>query len=204
MKLDLWRALDGAVKKAKSRIVRVARIELKSACADCATDLIAGERSNFPFVDVRVDSYESFIHFVCRCDRVSAAVRLGSRPVVRDRPRHAPAPPPTTVAVSYPIERDVTDYADFTGRTAAVHSVEVRARVDGYLDTVKFKEGALVKKGDVLFVIDPRPFVAELNRAKAQLEEAKANYTQVDGATQRSEGPAESSGRGSRLYTPAT
>ena len=82
------------------------------------------------------------------------------------------------MSVSYPIERSVTDYADFTGRTAAVHSVEVRARVDGYLDSVNFKEGALVKKGDVLFVIDPRPFVAELNRAKAQLEEAKANYTQ--------------------------
>ena len=92
----------------------------------------------------------------------------------------ATAPPaPTSVSVSYPIERSVTDYADFTGRTAAVHSVEVRARVDGYLDAVNFKEGALVKKGDVLFIIDPRPFVAELNRAKAQLEEAKANYTQA-------------------------
>jgi RND family efflux transporter MFP subunit len=82
------------------------------------------------------------------------------------------------VSVSYPVERKVTDYADFTGRTAAVDSVEVRARVDGYLQSINFKEGALVKKGDVLFVIDPRPFVAELNRAKAQLEEAKANYTQ--------------------------
>jgi RND family efflux transporter MFP subunit len=93
-------------------------------------------------------------------------------------PAQAPAPEPTMVSVSYPVERNVTDYADFTGRTAAVHSVEVRARVDGYLDAVKFKEGALVNKGDVLFVIDPRPFVAELNRAKALLEESKANYTQ--------------------------
>ena len=88
-------------------------------------------------------------------------------------PAAAPAAQSATVTVSYPIERNVTDYADFTGRTAAVHSVEVRARVDGYLDSVNFKEGALVKKGDVLFVIDPRPFVAELNRAKAQLEEAE-------------------------------
>jgi RND family efflux transporter MFP subunit len=80
--------------------------------------------------------------------------------------------------VSYPIERNVTDYADFTGRTAAVNSVEVRARVDGYLDSVNFTEGALVKKGDVLFVIDRRPFVAELNRAQAQLEAARANYAQ--------------------------
>jgi RND family efflux transporter MFP subunit len=93
-------------------------------------------------------------------------------------PVAAPPSEPAIVSVSHPIERGVTDYADFTGRTAAVHSVEVRARVDGYLDSVNFNEGSLVKKGDVLFVIDPRPFVAELNRAKALLEVANANYTQ--------------------------
>src|SRR6516165_3531941 len=59
------------------------------------------------------------------------------------------------VAVSQPVEREVTEYAYFTGRTAAVDSVELRARVWGYLDKVNFKEGALVKKGDVLFEIDP-------------------------------------------------
>jgi multidrug efflux pump subunit AcrA (membrane-fusion protein) len=66
------------------------------------------------------------------------------------------APAPTPVTVSRPIERDVTDYADFTGRTAAVDSVEVRAHVWGYLDKVNFREGALVTKGDVLFEIDPK------------------------------------------------
>ena len=106
-------------------------------------------------------------------------------------PAAAPAPQSATVTVSYPIERNVTDYADFTGRTAAVHAVEVRARVDGYLDSVNFKEGSLVKEGDVLFVIDPRPFVAELNRTKAQLEEAKANYTQA--AAQLNEAKAQDS-----------
>jgi multidrug resistance efflux pump len=90
----------------------------------------------------------------------------------------APAATPASVSVGYPVEREVTDYADFTGRMTAVDSVEVRARVSGYLDKINFTEGALVKKGDVLFVIDPRPFVAELNRAKAQLEQAKAAYTQ--------------------------
>ena len=100
------------------------------------------------------------------------------------------APPsnqePPTVEVALPVERDVTDYVDFTGRTAAVESVEVRARVDGYLDSVHFKAGSLVKKGDVLFVIDQRPFVRELNRAKAQLEQAQAEYqhalTQIESA----------------------
>ena len=75
----------------------------------------------------------------------------------------------TPVTVSHPVEREVTDYADFTGRTAAVDSVEVRARVWGYLDKVNFKEGALVKKGDVLFEIDPRPYQAALNQAKANV-----------------------------------
>ena len=81
-------------------------------------------------------------------------------------PSEAPAAAPIPVTVSYPVERDVTDYADFTGRTAAVDSVEVRARVSGYLDKVNFKEGALVKKDDKLFEIDPRPYRAELERAK--------------------------------------
>ena len=67
--------------------------------------------------------------------------------------------------MSYPVGREVTDYADFTGRTAAVDSVEVRARVSGYLDKVNFKEGALVKKDDKLFEIDHRPYRADLERA---------------------------------------
>ncbi len=78
--------------------------------------------------------------------------------------------------VSQPVERTVTDHAEFTARLAAVDSVEVRARVDGYLESVHFEAGSLVKKGDVLFVIDQRPFVRELNRVKAQLEQAQAEY----------------------------
>jgi RND family efflux transporter MFP subunit len=80
------------------------------------------------------------------------------------------------VEVSVPVEREITDYADFTGRTSAIDSVEVRARVDGYLDSVHFEAGQMVKKGEVLFVIDQRPFERELNRAKASLEEAQAQH----------------------------
>ncbi len=90
-----------------------------------------------------------------------------------------PAPTLPTIMVSYPAEREVTDYADFTGRAAAVDAVEIRARVSGYLNEIKFKEGTLVKKGDILFVIDPRPFVAELARAKAQVQQAKASETEA-------------------------
>ena len=84
---------------------------------------------------------------------------------------HKPAasePPPTpTVTVSKPIEREVTDYVDFTGRTDAVYFTEIRPRVTGYLVGMPFKEGAIVKKDDVLFEVDDRPYKAALDLAKA-------------------------------------
>src|SRR4051812_46518423 len=66
-------------------------------------------------------------------------------------------PGPIPVIVSHPLSRTVVDDADFTSRTVAVESVDVRARVAGYLDKIHFKEGTLVKKGDLLLEIDPRP-----------------------------------------------
>src|SRR5262245_52002465 len=89
---------------------------------------------------------------------------------------------PMLVLVSHPVERYVTDYADFTARIAAVDSVEVRAHVWGYLDKVNFKEGALVKKGDVLFELDPRPYEATLNQAKAKVaqDEAQLKYDEAE------------------------
>jgi RND family efflux transporter MFP subunit len=90
-------------------------------------------------------------------------------------PSEAPAAVRPPVTVSYPVQREVTDYADFTARTAAVDSVELRARVSGYLDKVNFKEGALVKKGDVLFEIDPRTYQAVLKHAEGNLAAAEAH-----------------------------
>src|SRR4051794_2239051 len=72
----------------------------------------------------------------------------------------AAPPPPMPVTVAYPVDEDVTEYSDATGRTAAIDSVDIRARVWGYLDKVNFKEGNLVKKGDILFEIDPRTYKA--------------------------------------------
>jgi len=89
-------------------------------------------------------------------------------------PSEGPPAAPVTVAVSYPLERNVTDYAEFTARIAAVDSVEVRAHVWGYLQKVNFKEGTLVKKGDVLFELDPRPYQAMLNQAKAKVAQDEA------------------------------
>jgi RND family efflux transporter MFP subunit len=89
-------------------------------------------------------------------------------------PSEPPKATPISVTVSIPVERVVTDYADFTARIAAVDSVEVRARVWGYLEKVNFKEGSLVKKGDILFELDPRPYQATLNQAKAKVAQDEA------------------------------
>src|SRR5262245_17192217 len=87
---------------------------------------------------------------------------------------------PAQVPVGYPLERDVTDYADYTGRTVAVDSVEVRARVWGYLDKVNFKEGVLVEKGDVLFEIDPRTYKAALSEAEGKVAALEARLARLD------------------------
>jgi len=99
-------------------------------------------------------------------------------------PSEAPAAP-IPVTVSYPVERDVTDYTDFTARTAAVDSVEVRAHVWGYLEKVNFKEGELVKQGDVLFELDSRPYVAALNQAKAKVAQDVAQLAYDEAEYQR-------------------
>ncbi|HWP93409.1 MAG TPA: efflux RND transporter periplasmic adaptor subunit [Thermodesulfobacteriota bacterium] len=84
------------------------------------------------------------------------------------------APPPPKVTVSQPVVREIIEWDEYTGRLEAVESVEVRARVSGYLESIHFQDGQIVKKGDLLFVIDPRPYQAELDQAEAELELAKA------------------------------
>ena len=83
-----------------------------------------------------------------------------------------PPPPPAVTAAAVP-EREVTDWDEFTGRLEAVDQVEIRPRVTGYIERVAFAEGKEVRKGEVLFEIDPRPYQAELARAEAQLAEAR-------------------------------
>lgn len=92
------------------------------------------------------------------------------------------APPPPKVTVSQPVVRDIVEWDEYTGRLEAVESVDIQARVDGYLQSLHFTDGAILKKGALLFVIDPRPYQAELNRAQAALEQAIARHerTQKD------------------------
>ncbi|KQZ02389.1 hemolysin secretion protein D [Pseudolabrys sp. Root1462] len=91
-------------------------------------------------------------------------------------------PPPTPVTVAPPTKRTVTDYDEYVGRFIAVNSVEVRARVSGYLDSVDFKDGQLVKDGDLLFTIDKRPFQNAVAQARATLAAAQSNlaFTEAD------------------------
>jgi RND family efflux transporter MFP subunit len=84
----------------------------------------------------------------------------------------APPPPPVTVAVVP--ARDVTDWDEFSGRLEAVNAVEIRPRVSGYITRVAFAEGKEVRKGEVLFEIDPRPYQADLARAEAELAQARS------------------------------
>jgi multidrug efflux system membrane fusion protein len=88
---------------------------------------------------------------------------------------------PPHVTVSYPIQQQVTDYADYPGRTAAVDSLNVLARVSGYLQTIYFQEGAEIHRDDVLYQIDPRPYQDALDQAKAQvnLQQAQLRYLQA-------------------------
>jgi multidrug efflux system membrane fusion protein len=95
------------------------------------------------------------------CNRVAAEPAAGG-------------PPPADVSVATVVSRDVKQWDEFTGRVAAVETVELRPRVGGYIERVAFTEGQEVRKGDLLFVIDPRPFRAELAQAQAALEQARS------------------------------
>src|ERR1700704_6599857 len=86
----------------------------------------------------------------------------------------AAAPPPPPVTVAHPLQKSITEWDEYTGRFAAVETVEIRARVSGFIDSIHFNEGQVVKQGDLLFVIDPRPYTFAVEQAKADVERAKA------------------------------
>jgi multidrug efflux system membrane fusion protein len=86
----------------------------------------------------------------------------------------ASASSPPAVTVARPLKKTITEWDEYTGRFAAVKSVEVRPRVSGFIDSIRFKDGQLVTQGDVLFVIDPRPYELAVEQAKADVESARA------------------------------
>ena len=102
-------------------------------------------------------------------------------------PETAANMPATKVSVAKVLEQPVNEWDEFTGRLEAPETVEIRPRVSGQIDQVAFTEGALVKKGDVLFQIDPRPFQAQVRRLEAQLQQARASANRSENEAQRGE-----------------
>src|ERR1700719_1839009 len=103
-------------------------------------------------------------------------------------PQAAAAPPPVTVA--QPTKRSITDWDEFTGRFDAVEEVQVRARVGGFVTHVEFRDGAFVNAGDLLYIIDPRPFEAGAERGGAR-RAARRGAAGGEGGADPSRSPAQ-------------
>lgn len=102
-------------------------------------------------------------------------------------PATPPPPPPPEVTVTTPVRRDVTAYVEFTGRTASVQRAEVRARVAGFLERMNFVPGDVVRKGQVLFIIEQEPYEAQRDQAEASLKSAEANRARAQSDLERLE-----------------
>ena len=115
----------------------------------------------------------SRIHALCHLRPLIALLAL-SLSGCGDKPPQQPAAGPPPVTVAQPSKRTVTDWDEFTGRFEAVEEVQVRARVGGFVTSVEFRDGAFVSPGDLLYVIDARPFEAVAEQADGQLSDARA------------------------------
>src|SRR5687768_17220960 len=97
------------------------------------------------------------------------------------------APPPAKVTVAEVVSREVTEWDEFTGRLEAVNSVAIRPRVSGYVAAIRFDEGAMVKKGDLLFEIDARPYQADVDRLRAELMRVRATVRRAQNDLERAQ-----------------
>jgi len=116
-------------------------------------------------------------YFISKSLRLTPLVALGAALLLAgcdEKTKQASAPPALPVTVAHPTQRTVTDWDEFTGRFNAVEQVDVRARVTGFVMSVDFKDGVIVKKGDLLYTIDPRQYEAAAEQAQGQLDDAKA------------------------------
>ncbi|MDP3795874.1 MAG: efflux RND transporter periplasmic adaptor subunit [Polaromonas sp.] len=116
---------------------------------------------------------------------ISAVVFGVSSP--RAQPGAGAEPPATPVSVATVVQSDVAAWDEFSGRLEAVERVDIRSRVAGTIQAVHFREGALVKKGDLLLTIDPAPYAADVERADAQVAAAQARVAQAKGEHERSQ-----------------
>jgi RND family efflux transporter MFP subunit len=117
------------------------------------------------------------------------ALALAACAKSQSQPKSAAAEPPR-VTVAKPVTRQVADHDEYVGRFVAVDSVEVRARVSGYLEAIHFQDGQIVHKGDLLFTVDRRPFQTAFAQAQASLEQARANLAFADADLARAQSVA--------------
>jgi RND family efflux transporter MFP subunit len=119
-------------------------------------------------------------HHVTRRLLLFAALALAAGLAACDKRNAYVPPPPPAVTVAKPVRQQVVDYLEFTGNTQAVQTVNLTARVEGFLQEIKFKDGQDVKQGQPLFVIEPAPYQAKVTKAKADLDSQKARLTQAE------------------------
>src|SRR3989440_7125424 len=114
--------------------------------------------------------------------RVGAFVIVSLSVVDCNRSAANKGAPPLPVNVVTVVEKEVNEWDEFTGRLDPVESVEIRPRVSGYITEIHFEAGAIVKKGDLLYVIDPRPYQADFDRAKAEVDrmDAQLKLAQIE------------------------
>src|SRR4051812_21729080 len=119
----------------------------------------------------------------------TAAAALAACGQSQSQPKStAPAPPQVTTA--NPVARQIAEQDEYVGRFVAIEAVEVRAPVAGYLDAIHFRDGQIVRKGDLLFTVDRRPFETSLAQTQASLEQAKANFAFADADLKRAQNVA--------------
>src|SRR5260370_399176 len=116
---------------------------------------------------------------------VAAGLGLWAYDSFTAAPAARAAPPPPSVVVAAPVQANVADRTDLTGQFSAVNQVVLRAQVNGYLTEIHFKDGQIVHKGDLLFVIDPRPYEIQLEQANAQFQTASATVALATKQTDR-------------------
>jgi len=132
-------------------------------------------------------SPQAFLRFALFSASVSIAALLARCGNEQSQAPAAAAPPPPAVTVAKPVTKKVTERDEYVGRFVAFDYVEVRARVSGYLEAIHFKDGQLVKEGDLLFTIDQRPFRATVEQAKAAVQQAEANLAFAESDLKRGE-----------------
>src|SRR6266853_1813341 len=163
---DLWRVIPSEIGHEK---VKVASIRAALALRSRDQSLKQAIETQAAMFDASFRGEPS----MTRMGRLAYVTCLASvLAACDDKPITSASPPPVTV--SPPLQKSITEWDEYTGRFTAVETVEIRARVSGFIESIHFQDGQIVKQGDLLFVIDPRPYRIAVEQAKADLERARA------------------------------